>query len=157
MDEAIRTWANELAQKMARQLDRELLGSYTDNEQSDWVDPMGDIDRLLELMKRPVPVAIWFIDRPREYDNAVISLREFCEAKTQKVGEPPIILPSMGMQLRNWSVKKIKKRIRELVEADGYTEEQAAKLFPFQQPGIWVEMSNGPHTRLMTNKEIEEL
>ena len=98
-------------------------------------------------MPRPAsrPVAIWFIDRRGAYYQLLVK----CERRKYRVNPYSKIQADhlMGMPVHCWGAIELRNRVHELVE-EGWSPERIESVFPIQESGIWVQMSDGNHRRL---------
>ncbi len=116
--------------------DRILHQRFKDN-----LNVHADIGETFELLDRlpPIPVAIWLIDRPGWY-HTIYNL----------FVDPDGDVPSsrfFGLALHNWRLVDLEERIEKL-HGLGWPDEKIRRVFPFWEPGVWVEMNKGPHVKL---------
>ncbi len=88
----------------------------------------------------PMPVVIWFIDREDHYCRFM--------HECIRLGETINML-----SVYNWTASGLEARIKELCqdEHDGerYAEMIATgQMYPFREPGVWIQMNKGPHGKL---------
>ena len=99
--------------------------------------------------EHPMPQAIWLIDRERTYVEMERELRGLqCY---RPIPESPSLAGFQrycGMPLYRWSSGEVRSRIAALLD-EGLSMERVRQIFPFCQPGVWVQMSDGKHRRLM--------
>lgn len=144
MDEVVKAMAQQISDAFTRQI----FGAYANPPAS---DIRADLDRISALLSRPVPVAIWFIDRPCEYRQV---LEAVVSEETKRVGVGYLGHP--GMPLYQWTLAELEEMIKEL-GTKGCDEALVKELFPFRLPGVWVQMCNAPHTLLVTEAELNEV
>jgi hypothetical protein len=85
----------------------------------------------------PAAVAIWCIDEPGWY-RMLLDHPDIRKAKGH---------PVWGLRVFDWSLEEIKQAVSEL-KARGRDEGWIARIYPFQEPGIWVQMNKGPHLKI---------
>ena len=115
----------------------------------------GDIVRDLMRVREweatnPIPQAIWLIDREHIYADMEYVLPVLSQYKV--IPSSPSLRGFQqygGMPVYHWSSRDIQQRIAYLVEEEGLDIEDARRIYPFCQPGVWMQMSNGKHKRLM--------
>lgn len=100
------------------------------------------------LDEHPVAQAIWFIDRERghwQFEEQFRGLSVY-----RKYPESPSLVSFRayrGMPLHRWRSGEIREHIAALVDRTKSIE-YARSIYPFCQPGVWVQMSDGKHRRL---------
>lgn len=160
----------EMSEIVAEKIEKELLGesvAYTVAPDSNWgsgltMDQLQKtIDLLTEHDGKPMPVAIWFIERPGHWQAFKFAL------------PPSFTSPILGLPVYNYtSFEELLRDVKSSVEYperdpnDGLHEWwekcfnwacAATKKFPFVSPGIYVEMRNAPHIKIeCTPEEIYE-
>jgi hypothetical protein len=161
MDGTMRKRLEEMIRKMLDRMLADLMGETesqaTLRQAQDtaagspaFSNPLDDLARMRERLEKPVPVAIWFIDRPREYYRIrSMLLNAGAEERKLPAEEDQFVVIPEGLPLRNWTAREIEARCRELAEVDGRPEEEIARSFPFRQPGVWVQMSDGKHIQFL--------
>lgn len=151
-DEQMGQRVRAMAKKIGEAFDRELLGTYT-NPPLSTLEPdiVADLDRVKELFSRPVPVAIWFIDRPDVFRQVMKQMVEVDRAVPARAG----FVASMGLPLYQWTLAEIEAEVSEMV-AEGCSDVMIAERFPFQLPGVWVQMRNAPHMWLISEAELDQ-
>ena len=109
-------------------------------------DIVSDVIALYEkLNARPIAQAMWFIDRPGAYFRLMYYLRETLQYEA--LSPPDVdVTPGWGGQIQCYKAPEIRERITDLLE-EGWTLEQARRVWPFCQPGVWIQMSDGKHRR----------
>jgi len=109
-------------------------------------DIVSDVIALYEqLNARPIAQAIWFVDRPGAYFRLRYYLQETLQ---HEASSPPDVdfTPICAMRLHFCRAAEARERIAALLDR-GWTIERARRVWPFCQPGVWVQMSNGKHRR----------
>lgn len=147
MDEVIKAMAQQISESFTRQL----FGVYTDPPPSTMPPNIrDDLDRISALLSRPVPVAIWFIDRPREYRRVLeaVAVEEARHAGSGFQGYS-------GMPLYQWTLSEIEERVKAL-QAESCDEAFIKETFPFRLPGVWVQMRGAPHQPIIFVEETDE-
>ncbi len=101
-------------------------------------DIIADLMHIRErLQANPIPQSIWFIDRDREFYGVMRLV----------YSQRPQLWP-FRMPLRNMKSSWIRTGLAILLEKEGHTVDSMRRLYPFCQPGIWVQMSDGNHQHL---------
>lgn len=116
------------------------------------------LNTLQETAKRlrnmpPMPIAIWFIDRPKAH-------RQFIEQLEQREYAPPkssIFHHIPGLPVHNTTMDYIRGRIQisTLWHNDPLKSGiEQRRVFPFRDSGIYVQMNKGPHKRLILGELV---
>jgi hypothetical protein len=91
----------------------------------------------------PVLKAIWLIDRPGFY----VQLDALFNYRRGASADQGYVLPFDGIPIYQCTQKAIAATVAQnLSKLD---QSQIDKLYPFREPGIWFEMSKGPHKQLL--------
>lgn len=101
----------------------------------------------------PIIQAVWFIDRPQSYrtmQSMLLTCGYTVNNLRLKEGKLEYLLTNslQGIQLHDWPLKELDAKIAGLVN-EGWTPERIARLYPFREPGVWVQMSNDKHYELV--------
>lgn len=99
----------------------------------------------------PVIQAVWCIDRPHMYRAIqAMLLNQGATVDNLKLvdGKLEYIPDLTGVSLLSWSSGELESMADGLV-ADGWTPERITRLYPFREPGVWVQMSNNKHYELI--------
>jgi hypothetical protein len=104
-------------------------------------DIVADLIRVHEMLtSRPFPQALWFIDRDRQYFR-LERASPLIEQSPYRIFESSVF----GIPVYRWASREIRLRITELIEDERWDIDRVRRVFPFCQPGIWVQMSSGRH------------
>lgn len=113
-------------------------------------DLLADLEQVRAYLKSlpPRPLSIWFIDRAADYHHFVRSLSTVT-GSTPWLQSDAMTYTSpgfAGMPIYNWRSEEIADAIKIMVQNDD--QDYIKPFFPFREPGIWVEMSDGNHRQL---------
>ena len=143
-------WADKLNQNM-RALVARAFGVpeslfATEGPRKSTHDIMTDLACLMDVLDaHPIAQAIWFIDCNDEYHRLVSHvLCCFQPPRPDERYRPNF----MGVPVYRWDSVDILTRITYLLSV-GRSIEWARNIYPFCQPGVWVQMSDGKHRRLV--------
>ena len=100
----------------------------------------------------PIAIAFWFIDR----EEAYLKLAELCKAKPSLARTAGVFAsPSLDIPVLNITTEEIKARVAELsTDPKARLALEAECLYPFREPGVYIQMNKGSHKRLILGQLV---
>jgi hypothetical protein len=138
----------DVPKRFMSQLESDLFGGNTTTATSEPSNLTYEtLERLRNKMFKPMPVAVWFIDRM----SAFYRFKSMCKPYSDSHGKSFHVMPMAGLHIYCWKLHNLLAHIensrQESIERFGMTPEQVdeshGRTFPVREPGVWVVWNTG--------------